>query len=118
VTGRVCLKGLQAEYGPRLESAPANLVYVGRHQGQGGWDVASHPLHNPHDVGKKCRRKACGGVVHTLDESLSLYREHMTTGPYAPYLTRLLPPLRGYRLACWCPLDQRCHVDVLLELIG
>lgn len=27
-----------------------------------------------------------------------------------------LPKLRGKDLACWCPLDQPCHVDVLLEL--
>ncbi len=24
--------------------------------------------------------------------------------------------LRGKNLACWCPLDQRCHADILLEL--
>lgn len=24
--------------------------------------------------------------------------------------------LRGQDLACWCPLDQPCHADVLLEL--
>jgi hypothetical protein len=24
--------------------------------------------------------------------------------------------LRGRDLACWCPLDQPCHADVLLEL--
>ena len=23
---------------------------------------------------------------------------------------------RGHDLACWCPLDQPCHADVLLEL--
>jgi hypothetical protein len=27
----------------------------------------------------------------------------------------LLDPLRGKNLACWCPLDQPCHADVLLE---
>lgn len=27
-----------------------------------------------------------------------------------------LPQLRGKDLACWCPLDQPCHADVLLEL--
>lgn len=27
-----------------------------------------------------------------------------------------LNPLRGKDLACWCPLDQPCHADVLLEL--
>lgn len=24
--------------------------------------------------------------------------------------------LRGKNLACWCPLDQPCHADVMLEL--
>jgi hypothetical protein len=24
--------------------------------------------------------------------------------------------LRGHNLACWCPLDQPCHADVLLAL--
>lgn len=27
-----------------------------------------------------------------------------------------LDRLRGKNLACWCPLDQPCHADVLLEL--
>ncbi len=27
-----------------------------------------------------------------------------------------LAELRGRDLACWCPLDQPCHADVLLEL--
>jgi hypothetical protein len=27
-----------------------------------------------------------------------------------------LKPLRGKNLACWCPLDQPCHADVLLRL--
>ena len=27
-----------------------------------------------------------------------------------------LSELKGKDLACWCPLDQPCHADVLLEL--
>lgn len=27
-----------------------------------------------------------------------------------------LRPLTGHDLACWCPLDQPCHADVLLEI--
>jgi hypothetical protein len=27
-----------------------------------------------------------------------------------------LPELRGRDLACWCPLDEPCHADVLLEI--
>ena len=30
--------------------------------------------------------------------------------------TEGLPKLRGKNLACWCPLNQPCHADVLLEL--
>jgi len=26
--------------------------------------------------------------------------------------------LRGWNLACWCPLDQPCHADVLLRLVN
>ena len=28
----------------------------------------------------------------------------------------VLDELRGHDLACWCPLDQPCHADVLLEI--
>lgn len=28
----------------------------------------------------------------------------------------LIPELAGHDLCCWCPLDQPCHADVLLEL--
>lgn len=31
-------------------------------------------------------------------------------------LREWLAPLRGHDLACWCPLDQPCHADVLLEI--
>lgn len=27
-------------------------------------------------------------------------------------------PLRGKHLACWCPLDDPCHADVLLRLVN
>lgn len=30
--------------------------------------------------------------------------------------TDKLARLRGLNLACWCPLDQPCHADVLLEI--
>lgn len=31
-------------------------------------------------------------------------------------LLAALPVLRGHDLVCWCPLDQPCHADVLLDL--
>jgi hypothetical protein len=28
-----------------------------------------------------------------------------------------LEPLRGKDLACWCPLDKPCHVDIIMKLL-
>ncbi len=36
--------------------------------------------------------------------------------PQAKWMVAHLPDLAGRDLACWCPLDQPCHADVLLEL--
>lgn len=37
-----------------------------------------------------------------------------------PYEMKLIDVIRerlaGHDLACWCPLDDACHADVLLEL--
>ena len=35
---------------------------------------------------------------------------------YAAYVRQNIYRLRGKDLACWCPLNQPCHADVLLEL--
>ena len=31
-------------------------------------------------------------------------------------LKEWVKPLQGKDLACWCPLDQPCHADILLEI--
>ena len=36
--------------------------------------------------------------------------------PAYPALDEIRAELRGKNLACFCPLDQPCHADVLLEL--
>ncbi|MCU1418719.1 MAG: hypothetical protein JWP32_2893 [Schumannella sp.] len=49
-----------------------------------------------------------------------LFRNYLTLAPrhssQARWLILEIPRLRGKNLACWCPLDQPCHADVLLEL--
>lgn len=36
---------------------------------------------------------------------------------HAPFtIADIRRDLAGHDLACWCPLDQPCHADVLLEL--
>jgi len=43
------------------------------------------------------------------------FREDVINGR-EPYDQLDPAELRGKDLACWCPLDQPCHADVLLEL--
>ena len=37
-------------------------------------------------------------------------------GPSYPSLNEIREHLAGKDLACWCPLDQPCHTDVLLRI--
>ena len=57
-----------------------------------------------------------GGYVAAFDTK----REAMgyAVKRFRAHMFRLwdLTPLRGHDLTCWCPLDQPCHGDVLLEL--
>ena len=50
--------------------------------------------------------------TYGLAESLRLYRLHAESFD----LATLRRDLAGRDLACWCPPDQPCHADVLLEL--
>lgn len=44
-------------------------------------------------------------------------RERGGTGEYEwVTIEQIRERLRGKDLACWCPLDQPCHADVLLEV--
>lgn len=67
-------------------------------------------------------------IVHvramTAAESVQCYRAYVLGGGWpidwqphrAPTVELIRAELRGHDLACWCPLDQPCHADVLLEL--
>ncbi len=52
----------------------------------------------------------------SLDESIHLFRLSVTHWWGPEYLAAMRRELCGKDLACWCPLDQPCHADVLLEL--
>lgn len=49
----------------------------------------------------------------TVEECVALFREKWITLADLPALRTALA---GRDLACWCPLDQPCHADVLIEL--
>ena len=51
-----------------------------------------------------------------LDGSVESFRRFVCEDASDAWKGRVRIDLRGKNLACWCPLDQPCHADVLLEL--
>jgi hypothetical protein len=51
----------------------------------------------------------------TNEEALAFVLEYHK-GKAPPTVADVRAYLRGKNLACWCPLDQPCHADVLLEM--
>jgi len=57
------------------------------------------------------------GLCDTPQGAVNLYFDWLTNTLKGGYLIKAAEEsLRGKNLACWCPLDQPCHADVLLEL--
>ncbi len=52
---------------------------------------------------------------YVLEESLSLYRKDLIA--ILKNQLGFLEPLRGFDLACACPLYQDCHADIIMELL-
>ena len=87
---------------------PSETKYVGRGTLYG----------NPYRVARTRRELDAGDptVVASPQEAVARYCEWLTTpqGQYVGDCARRL--LRGRDLACWCPLGQVCHADVLLRI--
>jgi Domain of unknown function (DUF4326) len=108
--------------------APPNTVYVGRGSVWG----------NPFIVGERCgifpKGMGLRGNAETLIQALTLaqcleFYRNAIEGYLKPemypagheFSTKIRPHsnlhfLRGKNLMCWCPADQPCHADILLEL--
>ena len=93
---------------------PEGAMYVGRPTRWG----------NPFDA-----------TTHTCQWAVDAYRVHLASYfgweartfrrafyPWpvesAAFLDWLAPLRDATALACWCPLDQPCHADVLIELLA
>jgi probable phosphoglycerate mutase len=61
------------------------------------------------------------GNPHPLDlgraEAIRRYREDLLAGRLAISVDDVKRELRGRDLACYCPLDEQCHADVLLASV-
>ncbi|HEX2382934.1 MAG TPA: DUF4326 domain-containing protein [Acidimicrobiales bacterium] len=49
-------------------------------------------------------------------EAVRRYREDLFAGRLGVSVEDVERELRGRDLACYCPLDEPCHADVLLEV--
>ena len=73
---------------------PKNGIYVGRPTKWG----------NPFKISSAMSRA----------KAVALYENHLRKMP-PKERHAFLEPLRGKSLGCWCPLDEPCHADVLLQ---
>jgi hypothetical protein len=85
---------------------PPNTVYVGRPTKWG----------NPYRAGKPKSRYWPDKRFRTPAEAVELFGEWLMQADEGQLKDEVVLELRGKNLACWCPLDQPCHADVLLEI--
>ena len=91
---------------------PEGAVYVGRPSKWG----------NPFIIGETYPTVECVGDCTPIDhvkieshvDAVVAHRSLMSSPDWPDHDN--LHELRGKDLVCWCPLDQPCHADVLLEL--
>ena len=76
---------------------PSNTVYVGRPSRWG----------NRFEVGKHAA---------TREEAVEMFKEWLTTPEGQELAAAAKEELTCKDLACWCPQNQPCHADVLLEI--
>lgn len=115
---------------PFALKSPSGLVRVpaAEHEGK-PWEhegrISAHGMR--HDFFHADDRVTRHEVRHmTAAESVECYRALLHgdgrwpldwghNGGYYPHIKNV-HEIAGLDLACWCPLDQPCHADVLLEL--
>ena len=96
---------------------PKNTVYVGRPSKWG----------NPYHVGENYTEEVIqnGKVIYIqswtdidAQTAVDFFEDAIALGyPVIKYSTDdIVRELRGKNLACWCPLDQPCHADILLRI--
>lgn len=80
---------------------PENTVYVGRPTKFG----------NPFKLGDWLFE------IYSNEKAVALFEESLTFYPAGHRLVESIKSeLKGKNLACFCPLDKPCHVDVLLKI--
>lgn len=83
---------------------PTNSIYVGRPTLWG----------NPCIVGKKINFDRVSNVVVTPKLAVLLYKTYIEERELLQL--QIKSHLKGKNLACWCPLNEPCHADILLKI--
>ena len=52
----------------------------------------------------------------TREQAVDNFRQALVEGRLQNSVEDVREQLVGQNLACWCPLEQPCHADVLLEI--
>lgn len=55
-------------------------------------------------------------VCFSQQQAVEAFRGFCEHAIGSSFVSAVRAKLRGKNLACWCPLDQPCHAEVLLEL--
>jgi Domain of unknown function (DUF4326) len=100
---------------------PEGAVYVGRPTKWGNpYRVVHGTVYGPArpiDGGDLLAYSTHAPAPYAIAAAVSYYLSDIDT-PVRSRLTReqIRAELAGRDLCCWCPLDQPCHADVLLDL--
>lgn len=108
------------EEADRLGCSVEDIVYVGKGS-RWGRKFKRNAMHSGRHWTSNRTLKMRKRAVQTFRDQLEDDREYRLAAKRGfHYCRELLYPdpkeLRGKHLMCWCPLDQPCHADVLLEL--
>ncbi len=90
---------------------PPGAVYVGR---PSKWGNPFNARDCPLDIGPPAWAR--GAAVDSFREAYMDLLVHPAGTHRLKFTPEELASLKGHDLACWCPLNQPCHADVLLEI--
>jgi len=90
---------------------PKTAIYVGRPTKWGNpFDWEDYLLPFSWSTEKEARQIATDLFCDWLEGKIHLWESERD------HLLAQLPELCGFDLICWCPPEQSCHADVLLQL--
>ena len=105
---------------PTALAAPPQRIQLRRTK---GWRMPGNTISvarptrwgNPFRVGWQATPTGFRAV--TAEEVVAAYRKWLAWYIYLDCtVENEIKQMKGKNLACWCPLDQPCHADVLLEI--